>query len=102
MKKMKKVIVDREGLRILPGDFVKVEGLWEETRMVLEALGHPEAFVTDLSAVSDFACSFGSNSLLAMARAALAKRASRRLGVEVKGDDLIVDIARRVREKRPS
>ena len=101
MKKAEGEITGRMGRKIEVAEDSQVRELGREIGMVLKALGHPEALVTDLSAVSDFACSFGSNSLLAMARAALAKRASRRLGVEVKVDDLIVDVARRVREKAP-
>jgi hypothetical protein len=52
---------------------------------VLDALGFPEALVTDESLVGDFTVT-----------ATSAKRASERLGVEVSESDYVVDVAERL------
>jgi hypothetical protein len=59
-----------------------------EIGVVLRALGHPEALVTDMSTVSDFF----------LTRKEL-KSASKRLGVPVLEDDYVWGVARRIRMK---
>ncbi|HKU69184.1 MAG TPA: hypothetical protein VJP85_15535 [Candidatus Baltobacteraceae bacterium] len=65
---------------------LEVEDLAPQVERVLEALGHPEAWVSDESTVDDFG--FDDAELAA---------AARELGVAVQHDDYILDIARRLR-----
>ena len=60
---------------------------------VLEALGHPEALVTDESYVSDFLCIVDEKETdLEL------KKACKKLNLSFKKADSIVDVARRVKE----
>jgi hypothetical protein len=65
----------------------EVDVFGEELKLILDVLGHPEALVTDLSSVSDF----GRRNKRRL------YRISRTLGVPVGWDDLLVDIAARMR-----
>lgn len=56
---------------------------------VLEAVGHPEAFVTDKSTISDF---FNIDD-----RDGRAEEISKKLGVPLKLSDYVVDVANKVR-----
>ncbi len=72
----------------------------EEIHIILVGLGHPEAFVTDLSSVSDFTCVFDSkDERLADAQRRLGM-ISKKYGFEIQSADLLVDIARKMREFR--
>jgi len=62
--------------------------LESDVELVLKALGHPEALVTDLSTVGDFG-------LDAEERCA----ASAKLGVTLSDDDYIHEVAQRLRNK---
>ena len=71
-----------------------------EIHLILVALGHPEAFVTDLSSVSDFTCVFDSkDERLADAQRRLGL-ISKKYGFDITTSDLLVDIARKMREFR--
>jgi hypothetical protein len=67
---------------------VLVDTLEPYIELVQEALGHPEALVTDLSTVGDFG-------LDDKERAA----ASDRLGVALSDDDYIYEVAQRLRDQ---
>ena len=67
---------------------VLVDMYEEEVERLLDALGHPEALVTDLSAISDF---LGSD-------VDQCRKLGQRLGVSVSLDDLVVAVAKRLRE----
>lgn len=76
-----------------------VESLAPYVARVLQGLGHPEAWVTDLSRVSDFACFLGVGDGAPSFESSddLARRLSLDLGgVPVEGSDLITDVARRL------
>ena len=64
----------------------------EAVQRVLEALGHPDAWVSDESMVADFE-GWGED------RAAWLQQVSKALGFEVKTGDYIIDIAGRLTEK---
>jgi len=77
-----------------------IEKFSEEIHIILVALGHPEAFVTDLSSVSDFTCVFDSkDERLADAQRRLGL-ISKKYGFDITTSDLLVDIARKMREFR--
>jgi hypothetical protein len=95
-KKTKDVITDMAGWKIVMADDDRVRELGDRILPVLAALGHPEALITDESTVSDFVDVFSTE----RQRSAILKGVSKRLGVEVKGDDLVVDVVRRVRERK--
>lgn len=74
--------------RIEVASTVLVDTLESHVEQVLEALGHPEALVTDLSTIGDFG-------LEDEERAA----SSAALGVPLTDDDYIYEIARLLRDK---
>lgn len=74
--------------RIELASTVLVDALESYVELVLNALGHPEALVTDLSTVGDFA-------LEADERSAV----SDRLGVALSDDEYVYEIARRLRDR---
>ncbi len=80
-----------KGKRIVSAPDDQVVELDSECQQVLEALGHPEAYITDLSALSDFCVD-----------EIEAQEMSVELGVEISRSDLIVEVARRVSDKRKS
>lgn len=67
---------------------VLVDTLESYVELVLKALGHPEALVTDLSTIGDFG--LNENECAA---------ASAALGVTLSDDDYIYEIAQRLRDK---
>lgn len=74
------------GMRVEAAPSAQTEMLDAEVQRVLDALGYPEAFVTDLSAVGDF-------SLSDQELADVGKR----LGFTITHDDAIIDIAVRLK-----
>jgi len=60
-------------------------------KKVLEAVGHPEAFVTNRSMLSDFW------SMDKAERAALAAETGKKLGIRVEPGDYVVDVASKLR-----
>ena len=70
-----------------------LKGLAPYIDKILEILGHPEAFITDESTVSDFLCFLDEEE----AKAQLAE-ISRRMPFKVKKSDYIVDLARRLKD----
>jgi hypothetical protein len=79
---------DAEDGRIELASTVLVDTMESSVELVLNALGHPEALVTDLSTVGDFG-------LDAEERFA----ASAKLGVTLSADDYIYEVAQRLRNK---
>lgn len=75
---------------------VRVVDLWPQVKRALNALGHPEAMVTDESRVSDFA-DFGGGG--GVTPRGLARAAKSRLGVRVRAQDRVVDVAQRLAAK---
>lgn len=67
---------------------VLVDALESYVEQVLNALGHPEALVTDLSTIGDFGLDDDEHIA-----------ASAKLGVTLSDDDLIYEIARRLRDQ---
>lgn len=67
----------------------RINDLRKWVGQVLEALGHPEAFVTDLSTLGDF-WERGE-------REAQARKLSSRLGFRVEPSDRVVDVAGKLR-----
>ncbi len=74
--------------RIELASTVLVDRLESDVELVLKALGHPEALVTDLSTVGDFG--LDENECAA---------ASAALGVTLSDDDYIYEIAQRLRDE---
>lgn len=74
--------------RIDLASIVLVDTLESYVEQVLNALGHPEALVTDLSTIGDFGVDDDERSA-----------ASYRLGVVLSDDDYVYEIARRLRDK---
>jgi len=66
---------------------VLVDTLESYVELVLDALGHPEALVTDLSTIGDFGLDDDERSA-----------ASATLGVALSDDDYVYEIARRIRD----
>jgi hypothetical protein len=66
---------------------VLVDTLESYVELVLNALGHPEALVTELSTIGDFG--LDDDERIA---------ASAKLGITLSDDDLIYEIARRLRD----
>jgi hypothetical protein len=85
MASIRQVAVDG---RIELASTVLVDTLESYVEQVLEALGHPEALMTDLSTIGDFG-------LEDEERAA----ASAKLGGTLSDDDYIYEIARRLRDQ---
>lgn len=69
-----------------------IASLSGEVRQVVQALGHPEAFVTNDSTVGDFLCSVSEDTATAELR-----RATVALGFPLGEDDLIWQVAARLR-----
>lgn len=76
-------------IELAPQDKVIELEAWVDK--VLDALGHPEALVTDRSSISDFSCE--------ETPVALANRLQLELGIPVESRDYIVDVAKRLKEK---
>lgn len=72
----------------------KIEELQPYVDRVLEALGHPEAFVTDESIIGDFINVFSSKE----ERYILASQLSAKLGLVIETKDYIYKIAERLRD----
>lgn len=69
----------------------EIEFMRETINQILEALGHPEAFVTDLSAIDHF------SDMMEGFKPEYLAELEKNLGVVVKNEDLLVDVARRMR-----
>ena len=67
---------------------VLIDALESHVEQVLNALGHPEALVTDLSTIGDFGLDDDERSA-----------ASATVGVVLSDDDYLYEIARRLRDK---
>ena len=78
-KKIKIVLAEQDYTNLFQG----------EIGIVLDALGHPEALVTDTSIVSDFL--FSRKEL---------KNISKKLGVKVSSQDYVWEVAARIRFAR--
>lgn len=74
--------------RIELASSVLVDTLEEYVELVLNALGHPEALVTDLSTIGDFGLEDDERCA-----------ASAQLGVTLSDDDYVYEIARRLRDQ---
>ena len=74
--------------RIELASTVLVDTLESYVELVLDALGHPEALVTDLSTIGDFGLDDDERSA-----------ASATLGVALSDDDYVYEIARRLRDQ---
>ena len=72
----------------------EVDLLEPELDLVLEAMKHPEALITDLSTIGDFYIKSKRKDLN------IEKELSEKLGVRVSMDDYLVDIAVRMRAKK--
>lgn len=70
----------------------KIEELQEYVDKILEAIGHPEALVTDESKIFDFVFSEDDESSRLVTIAL-------NLGVPVAKSDYLIDIAKRMRDK---
>jgi hypothetical protein len=77
--------------RIELASAVLVDALKSYVELVLNALGHPEALVTDLSTIGDFGLDDDERSA-----------ASDKLGVALSDDDSVYEIARCLRDKGES
>ena len=62
-------------------------------------LGHPEALVSDESSVWDFLSHFGDEKENKEHNKDILERISCRLALDVKAEDLLVDIAKRIRDQ---
>ena len=71
----------------------------KEIRIILKMLGHPEALVSDESSVWDFLSHFGDEKENKEFNKNTLERISCRLALDVKARDLLVDIAKRIREQ---
>lgn len=80
------------GKRIEHAERDKVEDLDKYVQKVLEAIGHPEAFVTDESMIWDFVPHLRPSSEMQ----AFLDELSDKLGFEVKHQDYIWDLAKRM------
>lgn len=78
-------------MKIVPADRDNVLSLSPYIMKVLEALGHPEAWVSDLSTVWDFSPgdTNGDSEFIA--------RASVKLGFTINNKDYIIDLAQRLK-----
>jgi hypothetical protein len=74
--------------RIELASTVLVDTLESYVEVVLSALGHPEALVTDLSTIGDFGLDDDERSA-----------ASAKLGLMLLDDDYVYEIARRIRDQ---
>jgi hypothetical protein len=84
MKKTKLIATDPMGRKIYMGPENKLEKInGIKIMKVLEAVGHPEAFVTDLSTVSDFDID--------------PKIVSKKLGFKVQEKDCIWEVAKKIK-----
>ena len=82
-------------MKIVSAPQDKVEELQSWVDQVLGAAGHPEAYVTDESLISDFVSIFAEKD----EKEKRAKDISNKLGVSVKSEDCIIKIAERLRDK---
>lgn len=88
-----KVKIGKTKIVSAPQDKVKELQSW--VNQVLNAAGHPEAYITDESLISDFVSIFAKRD----EREKRAKYISNKLGVSVKLRDYIIKIAERLRDK---
>jgi len=79
--------------KIVPADKNKIDALREYVMVVLEAVGHPEAYVTDESSIWDF-------HPIKKGQEAWLKKVSSRLGFKVATRDYIWEVAEQVRAKQ--
>jgi len=71
-----------------------------EIGVILKLLGHPEALVTDESSVWDFLAHFGGEKENEKFNKKMLNKISGRLGIDVNGNDLLIDIAKKIRESK--
>ena len=69
----------------------------KEIRVILKILGHPEALVSDESSIWDFLSHFGSKEENKEYNQEMLEKISCRLALDIKPDDLLIDIAKRIR-----
>jgi hypothetical protein len=95
---MKKILTDPLGRKITfePVQTDIVEQLQSWIEIVLKALKHPEAFITDGSTISDF---FEFMTIDENQDRKFEQKLSKKLGIQVIGRDKIIDVARRIKEK---
>lgn len=80
----------------------QMDDLGDEVDRVLEALGHPEAFVTDESSVHDFLM-WGEEPHVHERNQTRLDRMSAALGVPIETHDLLIAVAQRMRAiQRPN
>ena len=84
--KSKKLSFDFAKAKILLYTDKKVKKYLKEVALILSLLGHSEALVTDLSAISDFVPSDK-----------VINKMSKTFGFKVKKSDLLIDIAKKIK-----
>lgn len=70
----------------------------KEISVILKILGHPESLVTDESIVWDFLSHFGDKKENEKYNKKMVSKISGRLGIEIKPNDLLINIAKKIRE----
>lgn len=69
----------------------------KEIYLILKALGHPEALVTDESCISDFLDIFNQNR-----RQIQIKKFERKIGIKIQGDEYLWMVAEKIRNEKTS
>jgi len=87
------------GSKFILASQTKIQYYQLEVDRVMEALGHPEALVTDESRVVDFLSDFGSPTV---ANVTTLAKARQRLECDLTSSDLIWQVAERLRQSGQS
>ena len=74
-----------------------ISNYFEELKLIVRALGHKTCFITDESMVYDFLPRFGTNWKTRSEEAI--KKAHKKLRIELKPNDKLVTVAKRLRRK---
>lgn len=100
-----KVVSDKKLLKKLKSAKIElaptneIDKYQREIKIILNILGHKEALVTDESSVWDFLAHFGSEKENKKYNKDILEKTSCRLLLDIKASDLLIDIAKRIRNK---
>lgn len=93
----KKILNKLKNAKIEMASTDNVTKYQREITVILKILGHPEALVSDESSVWDFLSHFGDKEENKKYNQKLLDKISCRLAIDVKSGDLLINIAKRIR-----
>jgi len=97
MKNKKLIITKFKNKKIELAPIDNINQYEKEIGVILNLLGHPEALVTDESSIWEFLSNFDDKKSNRKYNNKILNKISRRLGIDVKSGDLLIDIAKKIR-----